>query len=198
MTDVNAGIEAGANTNTPVQINDVEAKARRLGWLPKEEFRGDPTRWKPADEYVEYGESILPIVRQNNEVLHDRLARQERDLADAKQVLYEMREMSRRAEQRVRDQVLAEVEAEKRAAVETADTQRYDAAQARMRQMDAPAVAGYLQAPAHPPYIDPVITQWVGENSWFNLDPGMAAYATAMFQQRQNCKHAPAWSVAGY
>lgn len=33
----------------PPSIEDV---ASRMGWAPKEEWRGDPDRWKPADEFV--------------------------------------------------------------------------------------------------------------------------------------------------
>jgi hypothetical protein len=186
MSDTNVGIDADANANIQVdQSQEVETKARRLGWVPKEDFRGDPTRWKPADEFLAHGEEILPILRQNNETLHDRLAKQERDLGEAKQVLLEMREFNRRNEQRIKSEARSEVEAEMRAAVETADTQRFDAAQARMKAIEAPPSyqpnAG--QAPPQRPYVEPAVQQWVADNPWFNNDPVLNTVAQAIHVQ---------------
>jgi hypothetical protein len=176
--DTNVGIDAGANANAQ-EAHEVETKARRLGWAPREEFRGDPSRWKPADEFLAHGEEILPILRQNNETLHDRLAKQERDLAEAKQVLFEMREFNHRNEQRIKTEARAEVEAEMRAAVETADSQRFEAANARMKTMDAPS----NQAPPQRPYVEPAVQQWVTDNPWFNQDPMLNTVAQAIHVQ---------------
>src|ERR1700756_3404810 len=32
-----------------------EQEAGRKGWVPKDKFRGDPAKWKPASEYLEAG-----------------------------------------------------------------------------------------------------------------------------------------------
>lgn len=47
----------------------VEGEAKALGWVPKEEFRGNPDKWVDADSFVERGKSIMPILRKNNEKL---------------------------------------------------------------------------------------------------------------------------------
>ena len=46
-------------------VEQVEKSARTLGWVPLEEFRGDPDRWIEADQFVERGTSQLPILREN-------------------------------------------------------------------------------------------------------------------------------------
>ena len=50
-----------AEDATP-QPAETEDKARRLGWVPKEEFKGDPENWRSADEFMARGEQLLPIV----------------------------------------------------------------------------------------------------------------------------------------
>ena len=184
MTDENAGVDAGANAQVD-QANDVETKARRLGWVPREEFRGDPSRWKPADEFVAHGEEILPILRQNNDTLHEKLSAQERQISDMRQVMLEMRDHTRRNTERMYAQARAEVEAEMRAAVESADTQRFETAQARMKAMEAqpPHPPNAAQASAQPPYVEPAVQQWVADNPWFNKDPVLNTVAQAIHVQ---------------
>ena len=56
------------------EVNVVEQEARTLGWVPKEEFRGDEARWIPAEDFVERGKTIMPILQKNNEKLQGQLA----------------------------------------------------------------------------------------------------------------------------
>ena len=46
--------EAPAQVEAPAR--DYEAEARDMGWVPQEEYRGDPQRWKPADQFDKDGE----------------------------------------------------------------------------------------------------------------------------------------------
>lgn len=63
--------------------NPVEVEALALGWLPKEQFKGDPTRWTDAETFVERGHTLMPILRKNNEQLVGKLSKAERDAAAA-------------------------------------------------------------------------------------------------------------------
>lgn len=51
----------------------VETEARNLGWRPQEEWDGDPDRWVDADEFVEKGKHVIPILRENNKRLQKEL-----------------------------------------------------------------------------------------------------------------------------
>lgn len=80
----------------------VEAEARKLGWVPQEEFRGDKTKWIDASEFVERGQRVLPFVKMQNKRLEDMVARQARELEGLKNQLNaskkdfdEMREVHR-------------------------------------------------------------------------------------------------------
>ena len=55
------------------QTPEVETKARALGWVPKDEFRGDETRWVDADTYIQRGETMLPLIRKQNQELRSEL-----------------------------------------------------------------------------------------------------------------------------
>jgi len=55
------------------QVEQTEQEARTLGWVPKEEFRGDESRWIEAEAFVERGKHIMPILQKNNEKLQAQL-----------------------------------------------------------------------------------------------------------------------------
>lgn len=45
---------------------NVEGRAKELGWVPKEQFRGDPEKWVDAETFVKRGEEVMPILRAQN------------------------------------------------------------------------------------------------------------------------------------
>lgn len=67
------GEESGNN-------QEIETQARELGWRPKEEFQGDPDRWVDADEFLERGQQIMPILKKNNQRLQQELLTRDREI----------------------------------------------------------------------------------------------------------------------
>jgi hypothetical protein len=45
---------------------EVQTEARKLGWRPLEQFKGDPEKWVDAEEFVERGKTVLPLVKAAN------------------------------------------------------------------------------------------------------------------------------------
>src|ERR1035437_653917 len=48
---------------------EAEQEASLMGWMPKEQFKGDPAKWTSAEEFVDRGKHLMPILRKNNERL---------------------------------------------------------------------------------------------------------------------------------
>ncbi len=69
-----------------------ELEARRLGWVDKEEFKGDPDKWRPADEFLDRGRRILPIVQANERRLHRRVDELENLLKETRESTKELLE----------------------------------------------------------------------------------------------------------
>lgn len=79
---------------------DIEAKAKAMGHVPQEEWKGDPDKWRPAEEFVERGENIIPILKDRHDKLEEKfnnlksdmdmtLKANKREVADAKKQAYE-------------------------------------------------------------------------------------------------------------
>jgi hypothetical protein len=58
----------------------VEVQAKELGWQPKEDFRGDPKNWVPAEEYVKRGETVLPYMQADRKRLFKKVDEQSAEI----------------------------------------------------------------------------------------------------------------------
>lgn len=210
-TDVDQNNPDGAPPQDE-QNTEMEARARRMGWRPQEEFRGDPSRWTDAKTFIDRGENELPVIRERYRTLDDRYAKLQTELASTRgeitevrksskemqETLVEFRERSKRAEELAYARARTELESRMAQAVEQADANGYnrakmeldrlnDAERQAMREPTPPQRTEARvepQSPAQPPQqtIDPAVEQWVSENQWFAVDQGMAGFATAKFQ----------------
>lgn len=60
---------------------DFAAEASEMGWVPKEEWKGNTDRWVDAKTFVERTSTVLPLVQQNNKEMQRRIAEQNRQIA---------------------------------------------------------------------------------------------------------------------
>lgn len=161
----------------------VEARARTMGWVPKDEFRGDPAKWTDAESFLRRGETMLPIVLERNRVMQRRIERLEKENRDRDASTKELLEYSRKSEERAYGRARKELEGRMEVAVGQADTASYTAARAELEQLDKERPAApQVSAPAAP-QPDPTVQQWVADNPWFKNDREMADDADMIFNK---------------
>lgn len=115
-----------------------EARARRMGWYPKDEFHGRPEDWIPAEKFIERAEREAPILRENLKRL-DRRAASAEAKADAAQrkldeaisrldemgeALDSMRAVATNAEKRGYERAVAQLKKEAKEAAADGDQER--------------------------------------------------------------------------
>lgn len=156
------------------QQTDVESKARRMGWVPRDEFRGDPAKWRPADAFVERGENEMPILKE-------RLRHQDKQLADLQATVKQFAEYHSKTEQRAYERAVKELKARQIEAVSTGDTQAFmqidDEIAALQKES---AAAPKISVPDVNPDEHPVFKTWVSRNQWYANDKEMHAYADSI------------------
>jgi hypothetical protein len=64
-----------------------EAEARELGWRPLSDFKGDPEKFVDAQEYVEKGETLMPILKANNRKLMGEITSVKGQLSETNKLL---------------------------------------------------------------------------------------------------------------
>ena len=151
--------------NTP-ELNAAEQKAWDGGWRPEEQFEGNPENWKTAREYNMYGE-FQSQLRENKAESRRKEAEFDERLANSNK-LHEARRKSE----------IDSLKAQRREAVEEADTDKYDKIQTQIDSHDT-------DTETTTPTKDPVVAEWEAKNAWIN-DTGSEKYAQAQ----------AAWSIA--
>jgi len=141
----------------PPPPDPVADLARTMGWRPKEQFKGDPNLWKPADQYIKAGAEIQRGLS--------------RDLKDLRGTVDNMT----RTQAAILEQTLAEqrdkLVARYNRAVEDGDAQTSFQVGRAIDNLNGQAQALQQQPGpqiAPPP---PEAVNWVERNPWFNKDP---------------------------
>lgn len=170
---------------------DTEARARIQGWRPKEEFRGPPEKWIDAEKFLDVAAEVLPVARQQNKILEEKVSRLENQnreisgkLTDVTQVLTDFREFASRGEQRAYERAKKELMDRRDAAIQHADRDAFNKVDAEIIELDKsvrpkPAVEerGAAAGTGKPPPPDPAIVAWIAENPWFNTDADLNLFA---------------------
>jgi len=190
--------------------DEYEERARRMGWRPLAEYRGPRERWVDAKTFVEKGEQELPVLRDRYRKLDSELAKQSNQLTESNKriaemasVLNEFRDMSRNAEERAYNRALQDISARERQAVSDANTEEWERIQREKATIVPPKVptapvvetrAAETTPPVQErPPSNPVIDGWIAENTWFNTDPVLTAYAIDVDKMVK--QDYPTWTV---
>uniref|UniRef100_A0A6M3J296 Uncharacterized protein n=1 Tax=viral metagenome TaxID=1070528 RepID=A0A6M3J296_9ZZZZ len=139
----------------------VETQAKNLGWVPKDEFRGDPEQWRDADEFIQHGEATLPILRDNIKTLHKKLDDQGR-------VIKDFAAHHKKVEEKAYQRALKKLKEERLAAVDKGDTQEFEKIDKEIADLEKTS-AGTKPGAG--------FAEWKEENQWYEDDIDMSIYA---------------------
>ena len=176
---------------------DIEARARRYGWKPKEQFGGKPELWVDAPEFIQRTEQSLPLARQANAKLEREVAELKRtnetlvgEVRETKQTLDEFRTYATRGEQRAYERAKRELQdrlATQTAAGDVAGVTQ-TASEIAALEREAPPAQRREEPPPPPdkksaeqrPQIAPEVLQWTQDNPIIWNDPVLNPTATAL------------------
>jgi len=149
---------------------EVESEARQMGWVPEGEFRGDKSKWRSADEFVERGREILPIVLKNKEELLHKNKALENELRELKVAVDEFKEYRKSDKERMYKQAIADLKDKKKEAIEDGNgglaVELDDAIdEIKVAQQELQQAPTKKEPEANPPA--PEFVEWVQSNDWY-------------------------------
>lgn len=168
-------IVADSNVETPVvqateqtqttQVDSYESQAREQGWKPKEEYDGDPEKWKPAKEFVERGELFGKI---------DTLGK---DLKETRKALKMLQEHHAKVKETEYKRAVDELKTLQKKHLEEGNSDGYLEATELLTDLKAEQKARSVVAESQPQGPDPRFVNWVSANKWYEKDAEMRKYA---------------------
>lgn len=147
------------------QTDSYESAARDQGWLPKEEYQGDPEKWKPAKEFVERGELFGKI---------DHLGR---ELKETKKALKMLQEHHTKVKEVEYKRAVDELKALQKKHLEEGNSDGYLEASELLTDLKAEQKAREVAAETATPQPDPRFLSWVETNKWYQKDADMRKFA---------------------
>jgi len=179
-----AAAQAALSSQDTASERNWEAEAKEMGWVPQDQFKGDPEKWRPADEFVRRGEDILPIVRKQNEKLHGEL----KELRETNERMSRMFEKTLARERGEAERRIEALKAESRLAVKAGDDAKADQIDQQIESLkqeakEAPKAKTYADFPEDyqptedSPEHNALRAGFMAANPWMVEEPDMADYA---------------------
>lgn len=163
-------VEGSENTNVPVdngtvnQIPQVEQEARNQGWVPKEEWQGDPEKWRPAKEFIDRGELLKKIESS------------QRELKQTNQALKQLAQHHRQVREVEYQRAINDLKKQRKAALIEQDMER-------VAELDDEIDFTKEQASIIPEIHIPEVKEapaglviWEENNKWYKSDRAMTAF----------------------
>jgi hypothetical protein len=183
MSDVEGAQDAPLNAP-----NEVEAEARKMGWVAKDEFRGNPDNWRPADEFLDRGKRILPIVLKDNERLQKNFDRVQDELKELRESTKQLVEFHTDAAKREYERGRREIEAKIEAAAANADASTVRQEMVNLDNLTKQNTPPAKRAEQQTIQVDPEIQDWITKERWFNADRALNGFAIDAYDRLQRDK----------
>ncbi len=145
------------------------AKAREMGWIPKDRFDGDQKDFVDADEFVSRGEKLLPILKANNRKLNNTV----RTMGTQIQTL--STQLSETQRQQAED-AAGETQAEEDLRQLDGELSEAKKALGTATQAKTPAKTNQNQNPQN----DPAYQAFLAQNPWYGTDKAKTRYANGV------------------
>lgn len=161
-------VDVEPESNEP---SEAEVKARRLGWVPQEEFKGDPEQWRDADDFLKRGEEIHGFMKADLERLHTTLTQRDKELAEIRSTMEEFRKFHNETEARAYKRAIDELKAMKADAVREGDGDKVvelDEQIDELREAQRSKPAGNTAQKTE--QINREYLDWLPQNRWYVED----------------------------
>lgn len=178
MADEN--VDTG-DSGKEVEFSPVEQEALESGWVPKEEYKGDEHKWVDAAEFLRRGELFKKIEDQSKQLKDVRKA-----LADMAKLHSQVREVEYK-------RALDSLKQQRKDALADGDVETFTAVEEKMELVKEQQEA-LKNAPAPVQEVEqahPAFQAWVSQNSWYNTNEPMRAFADTLGAQLSRAGNSP-------
>ena len=145
-----------------------ESLAMSQGWVPKDQWKGDPNEWRPAKEFNERGE------------LFTRIRTQSKELQELKQAMSFLTTQQQKQFQAGWQQAVATLKAQRNAHLEEGnvlEAQKITDKIEEMKEQRVQTVERAQQAPANTPGPSSTFVSWHTTNPWYLQDKVLTRHA---------------------
>lgn len=142
-----------------------EQEAREQGWRPKEEWQGDPDKWRSSKEFVERGELFGKIDHMGKE------------LKETRKALKMLQEHHTKVKEVEYNRAVTELKALQKQHLSDGDADKYLETTELLQDLKTEQKAREIVQEITPAAVDPRFSAWTEKNVWYTKDTKMRDYA---------------------
>ena len=157
---------------------EIIQRAKMMGHIPLEEFRGDPEKWVPADKYVERAENLMPILKSQLGKYEHEISSLKSTVESQKKTTEKLLKMSETVQQRAYEQAKKDLTREQAQAVADGDVEKWQRLEDQKESLPRPE-----PVTPEPEQSSPVFDQWHTGNEWYLKDEDMTDFANLYAQK---------------
>ena len=160
---------------------DYEAEARSEGWVPLDEWKGDPEKHKSAEQFVEDGEKITGILKSKVEryaAKTEDLEKRVEELLETNKQFGEFTKKAQERERKEKENLIKELQQVRAQAITDGDGDK-----AVKAEEDILALRESQQQKPRSDGIDPLGQDWLKSNDWYEKDDTLSAYADGIAER---------------
>jgi len=177
--DIN--IEETGNTEVEETGNtEVEEKARRMGWVKEDNFKGDKDKWVSAEKFVERGETELPIMRERMKKLDGTVVGLRKTISSMKKTFGEFREYQNSVTEKAYEKALKDITRKQRIAIEDGDVESFDEMEEEKKNLVLEVQNEIGQVDDKKTEGEEEFDVWLADNEWFDKNKKLRNYAAKM------------------
>jgi hypothetical protein len=165
---------------------EVEKRAEMMGWVPQERFKGDPSRWRPANEFVQRAEEMMPIMKAQMRTYETTIESLKGELKSSKDTMKKLVKMTDNISQREYEKAKQELITKQMNAVKEGDSETWAKLEQEKDKLEKPEEIKLEEQDTTPDENNPVFKEWHGSNDWYLKDNEATLYANAMAQKIQD------------
>ena len=165
----------------PEVAPEIIQEAIDTGWQPEEQFKGDKSKWRPADEWVERGRNLIPIIKSQVKDYKGKIDYLESQLESQKKTTERILKMNENNSKRAYEQAKRKLSAKQMEAVKDGDTEKWARLKEEEDKLEPPE-----QVQPEQPSESPVFTTWKGSNTWYGQDSDMSLFADSYGKTLEN------------
>jgi hypothetical protein len=169
--------EDNVQNDSVTQASEIEA--RKFGWSPLEEFKGEESQWRTADEFLQRGKEINGFLRKDLQKIQDKNDLLETELRSVRETVGEFKKFHEQTEERSYKKALADLQAQKKEAITDGDGSavvEIENAIDKLKEERTPVQAKPEVNPQDEIYRKQFVS-WQGQNEWFQKDKSLRAAA---------------------
>jgi hypothetical protein len=172
MTEEVKEIVEGTEAKEVVKVEHTEAEQRAMesGWVPKDQWEGDPDQWRPAKEFNDRGELFKKMDNQN------------RTIKELKNALDDMKRHHNSVRETEYARALETLKAQKKTAFEEGNSDLFVSLddQIDLVKEEQFKLKQAVNQPQTKAEQAPEFVAWVDKNKWYETNEPMRAYADAL------------------